>query len=117
MSFMNSFNPVEMCLLVDVLNTINLVLPGFRDNWFAQNQSYSFSFHCLLSRIIFPCCCLTYKVKYHPQKRVYCLQRLCKYYSHTVDTVADPKLTLGAHHIQCSMFLISISTYCFLFDR
>ena len=41
-SFMNSFNPVEICLLVDVLNTINLVLPGFRDNWFAQNQSYSF---------------------------------------------------------------------------
>ena len=73
MSFMNRFNPVEICLLVDVLNTINLVLLGFRDNRFAQKQSYSFFFFisCLLSRIICPCCGLAYKVKYHPQKRVY----------------------------------------------
>ena len=43
-AFMNSLNPVEMCLLFDVLNTINLILLGFRDNRFAHNQSMTYSF-------------------------------------------------------------------------
>ena len=114
--FMNSFNPVEICLLVDKFGLAWIQ----RQSVCTEPIIYFFSFHCLLSRIICPCCGLTSKVKYHPQKRVYCLLRLCKlsftYSKYSSGPRIDP---WGTPHSMFNVFFMynSISTYCFLFNR